>query len=252
MTGLLVSVRNTAEAEAALLGGADIIDVKEPQHGALGAAALETIWEVFEFVDGRLPVSAACGELCDELNFPLSALPPLAFAKVGLAGCAPVANWRHRLLSWWSELPPASKGVAVAYANWKEALAVAPDEVLEFCIDQGGRHLLFDTTNKSRSLMSYVRTEQVECWKRLARQHEIQVVVAGSLQKEHLHSVVPLWRPTYVGVRGAVCESDRLSRISQDCVSEFCRVLRQVPVLEGDDQWKALDFEKGSKAEEIS
>ena len=36
--GLLVSVRSGAEAEAALAGGADLIDVKEPTRGALGRA----------------------------------------------------------------------------------------------------------------------------------------------------------------------------------------------------------------------
>ena len=33
---LLVSVRNATEAAAAVLGGADILDVKEPANGPLG------------------------------------------------------------------------------------------------------------------------------------------------------------------------------------------------------------------------
>src|SRR5690554_1200212 len=36
---LLVSVRSPEEAEAALVGGADLIDVKEPAAGSLGRAA---------------------------------------------------------------------------------------------------------------------------------------------------------------------------------------------------------------------
>ena len=35
-TRLLVSVRSADEAEAAIAGGADVIDVKEPSHGPLG------------------------------------------------------------------------------------------------------------------------------------------------------------------------------------------------------------------------
>ena len=35
---LLVSVRSAAEAEIALHGGADLIDVKEPTRGSLGRA----------------------------------------------------------------------------------------------------------------------------------------------------------------------------------------------------------------------
>ena len=36
MTGLLVSVRSAEEAEIALAGGANLIDIKEPSRGALG------------------------------------------------------------------------------------------------------------------------------------------------------------------------------------------------------------------------
>src|SRR5207237_10897019 len=35
-SGLLVSVRSATEAGAALEGGADLIDIKEPRHGPLG------------------------------------------------------------------------------------------------------------------------------------------------------------------------------------------------------------------------
>ena len=40
---LLVSVADAAEARAALAGGADIIDAKEPRHGALGAVAPDVL-----------------------------------------------------------------------------------------------------------------------------------------------------------------------------------------------------------------
>src|SRR5690606_38342384 len=46
MTQLLVSVRNRAEALAALAGGADLIDVKEPWRGSLGAAPPHVMEEV--------------------------------------------------------------------------------------------------------------------------------------------------------------------------------------------------------------
>ena len=42
MTLFLASVRDVAEAETALLAGADIIDLKDPAQGALGAVDLET------------------------------------------------------------------------------------------------------------------------------------------------------------------------------------------------------------------
>jgi uncharacterized protein (UPF0264 family) len=62
---LLVSVRSAAEAEAALEGGADVIDVKEPSRGSLGRADDDVIAEVVSTVAGRRTVTAAMGELVD-------------------------------------------------------------------------------------------------------------------------------------------------------------------------------------------
>ena len=66
--GLLVSVRDAAEAAEALDGGAAIIDVKEPRHGPLGAAEPEAIAAVARMVGTRRPWTMACGELGEVLE----------------------------------------------------------------------------------------------------------------------------------------------------------------------------------------
>ncbi len=65
---LLVSVRDRSEAGAAVEGGADIVDVKEPDRGALGYAGEQTICEVLQAVSGSAPVSAALGECVEWLS----------------------------------------------------------------------------------------------------------------------------------------------------------------------------------------
>src|SRR4051794_5358072 len=88
---LLVSVRSAEEAEAALAGGAGLIDVKEPARGSLGAADPTVIAEVLHAVGGRAPVSAALGELLDApMELPRS---ELSFVKWGLSG-AQGKDWR--------------------------------------------------------------------------------------------------------------------------------------------------------------
>ena len=63
MTLFLASVRDVAEAEIALLAGADIIDLKDPAQGALGAVDSETARSVVDLIAGRVPVSATIGDL---------------------------------------------------------------------------------------------------------------------------------------------------------------------------------------------
>ena len=100
MTGLLVSVRNAAEAEIALSAGVDLIDVKEPSRGSLGAAD-PAVWpDVCEVVGGRVPVSIALGELRDREH--AEDAPPglpssgVAYAKLGLAGGSSQHDWMRR------------------------------------------------------------------------------------------------------------------------------------------------------------
>ncbi|MBM3821162.1 MAG: hypothetical protein FJW14_19395, partial [Acidimicrobiia bacterium] len=59
---LLVSVADAIDAAAALDGGADIIDAKDPRAGALGAVPLTVFREIHARVGGMRPVSAALGD----------------------------------------------------------------------------------------------------------------------------------------------------------------------------------------------
>ena len=88
---LLVSVVSAAEARRALAGGADIIDVKDPSEGALGAPAPRVLSEVVEAVGGAAPVSVALGDLPDlphtaALAARGAVVSGAAFVKVGLRG----------------------------------------------------------------------------------------------------------------------------------------------------------------------
>ena len=63
MTLFLASVRDAEEAELALHAGADIVDLKDPAQGALGALPPDTIAACVKQVAGRAPVSATIGDL---------------------------------------------------------------------------------------------------------------------------------------------------------------------------------------------
>ena len=63
MTRMLASVRTAEEAETVLSGGADIIDLKDPGAGSLGALPVEEIGRLYRLIAGRAPVSAVCGDL---------------------------------------------------------------------------------------------------------------------------------------------------------------------------------------------
>ena len=60
---LLVSVVDAAEARLAAAGGVDVVDVKNPAEGSLGAPAPGVIAAVRDVLPAGLPLSAALGDL---------------------------------------------------------------------------------------------------------------------------------------------------------------------------------------------
>lgn len=207
---LLVSVRDAAEAVAALEGGTDIIDIKEPSRGALGMADMTVMEEVVAAVRGRAPVSAALGEL-REINVPPSLPPGVRYAKVGLAD-AP-EDWRERLARLFDRLDGVGP-VAVAYADCIAARSPAISEVLDWAIARRAAGLLVDTCHKDgRGLFDHADPDQIARLADLAGTHGLFVALAGSLTEKELPLAMRCGADI-LAVRGAACErNNRRSRV---------------------------------------
>ena len=79
---LLISPTNEEEASEAIAGGADIIDVKNPQEGALGANFPWIIKRIREITPKHIQVSCTLGEIP---NLPGSiSLAALGAASLGV------------------------------------------------------------------------------------------------------------------------------------------------------------------------
>ena len=221
MTGLLVSVRSAIEARLAYQGGADIIDVKEPHLGSLGAATPSVWHEVYETVNQRVPVSIALGELCDD-----HAAPPthrFAFAKMGLADCQHRMGWQRDWVRCMEALDPATGRVAVAYADWPVAGSPRPDDVLAFGVEFGCAALLVDTYQKSSGdLFSCLGDRSLRSLLEEARRQQIITVLAGSLRELSFDAALAL-QPDYVAVRGAACAGARTACIDAGRVRQLKR-----------------------------
>jgi hypothetical protein len=228
---LLVSVRNAAEAEAALAGGADLIDVKEPKRGSLGAADARTLAAVVAAVAGRRPVSAALGELRESFWKGPPALPGLAYVKWGLAGfrrhAAPLWQWEltcavRRL----AEVNPACRAVAVAYADWERALAPPPDEVFALAAQLKLGAFLLDTWGKDGgTLLDWLPAAEVGRLCERGRAAGLPVALGGSLGPAQMAALAAA-RPDWFAVRGAACrDGDRAAAVEAGRVRQLAEML---------------------------
>lgn len=227
MTGLLVSVRNAEEAAIALAAGVDVIDVKEPARGSLGAASADVVESVVELVEGRATVSAACGELRD-LDVAACSLPRgLALAKAALAGCREMADWRGRWLAWAGALLGETRPVAVVYADSEIARSPPWEDVVALAASAGTPYVLVDTFDKSAgTLFDHWSERTLRACAGEVRQARMGLVLAGSLAGDAIARACE-FEPDYVAVRGAACRGGREGPLDAAAVGPLLDVVRK-------------------------
>lgn len=199
MTLFLASVRTADEAAIALRYGADIIDVKDPEAGALGAAPLDDLERIVRRVDGRAPVSATIGDPPMPAGDMVCAVRDVFargadIAKIGLSGDG-------------SELA----GIARCAASGENIVAVMfADQPLDLAIlprlrDAGAAGVMLDTAAKNGgSLLNRRWAVELEAFVAAARSARLACGLAGSLKLDDVPRVLAIG-PDIIGFRGALC-----------------------------------------------
>jgi uncharacterized protein (UPF0264 family) len=238
---LLVSVRNEEEAQAALAGGAEIIDAKEPSLGALGAVDAGVLRAIVAAVGGMRPVSAALGDSGDADSLAsaarMAAEAGATFVKVGFADVRDPVAVRARLarVMEGALLPTAPCAVvAVAYADWDEVGGAAPQVVLAAAAAEGAMGVLIDTVRKDGAgLFRCLGRAALGSLVREARARSLMVALAGRISIEDLSFAYEAGAEI-VGVRGAACEHGREGRVRELRVRELVAARDLLRVHQGD------------------
>ena len=217
---LLVSVANAADASAALAGGADLIDAKDPSDGALGAVSVETLRAIHAAVAGKRPLTAALGDAENEADIERAAR---AFAHAGVSlvkiGFGRISTVRRIEGLVAAAVRGASDAgvVAVVYADSRSGL-IRPSDVIHVAAQGGARGILLDTMDKhAPGLLQLMAEAALERW--IARVHGagLFAAVAGKLTAEDL-PVVRDAGADVAGVRGAASEGGREGRVVEGLV----------------------------------
>ena len=201
MTRFLASVRDPAEAALALGAGADIIDLKYPDSGALGALEAAAIKACVTAVAGRAPVSATVGDLPMDVGRVHDAVHATAGlgvddVKLGvLPGGDPQACFA-RLGAY-----PADAGLILVFF----ADALPRFDPVAAALEAGARGVMLDTAGKlAGSLLDHMALGAIARFVEAARRAGLMAGVAGSLRASHVAPLLSL-RPDVIGFRGALC-----------------------------------------------
>jgi dihydroneopterin aldolase len=218
MTKMLASVADLAETEIAVAGGADIIDLKDPKAGALGAVASETIRQAVKAIAGRRLTSAVLGDLPMEPGTIRAKAEEVAatgvdYVKVGFFPSPNAAACAEAL----APIAARTKLIAVLFAD-KD-----PDfGLLDLFAKHGFHGVMVDTADKTKGrLLDHLPPERNPVFVDRARSLGLKVGLSGSLETPDIPRLLP-FAPDFLGFRGALCDrSERSASISMEAVKHI-------------------------------
>src|SRR6476646_2964350 len=202
MTLLLASVTGSQEAELAVTHGADIIDLKDPSQGALGALGPSVVSDVVSAIAGRRPASAVIGDLPMEPGAIAAAVEATAktgvdFVKVGLFA----GSKRKECIGALASFARQTKIVGVMFADSE------PDnELINLMAESGFAGAMLDTARQDgRRLLDHADPAAIGRFVRGCRSQGLLTGLAGSLEAADVPRLL-LLAPDYLGFRGALCD----------------------------------------------
>jgi (5-formylfuran-3-yl)methyl phosphate synthase len=210
MTLMLASVATPAEAETVCAGGADIIDLKDPAKGALGALDVSAAARIVRAVGKRLPVSAAAGSPPGAPSSLADAVAAMSatgvdYVKIGLSPDRATADCVRALA------PQAknTKLIGVLFAD------CVPDlDFLRLMASNGFTGAMLDTAKKGAGrLLDYMDIAALDRFIGRCRENRLLSGLAGSLEAPDVPRLLPL-EPDYLGFRGSLCHG----RVREDAI----------------------------------
>ncbi|MGH8778009.1 (5-formylfuran-3-yl)methyl phosphate synthase [Paraburkholderia sp.] len=234
MAALLASVRSDDEALDAAQAGAELIDLKEPDAGALGGLSIDNIVHIARQLRARYPVKPISATIGD---VPTDALDEIAtrvievsdagidYVKVGVTP-GPAAR---RCLDQLATLPATVVPVFLCDVGTgaDEKNAAVDDALVLHAAALRFVGVMFDTSAKDGStLFDHVSVDTLARWLRLTRERGSMCGIAGALgwaQLEQIRAVAP----DVAGFRTALCTDGRRSRLDPQRVAQWVSALHR-------------------------
>ncbi len=211
---LLVSAINLEEAKEARLGGADILDVKNPKEGSLGANFPWVIKQISDYANGEIIVSTTIGDVpykpgTVSLAALGSAVSGSDYVKVGLYGTKNYDQAMEVMTSVVKTINEYDKNiivVACGYADAKNIGSILPEDIPKVAKDSGADIAMLDTYVKDgHRLTDHMNKEELSVFVQTSHEYGLKVALAGSVNKNDV-SMLKEINCDIMGVRGCVCK----------------------------------------------
>lgn len=216
---IFLSIKDLREAQEVMAGGGcDILDVKNPNEGTLGANVPWVIQEIKEIIPGDIQLAASIGDLYFKPGTASLAARGVATLGIdyvtasmfGLKTPGEVGKMTDKISRAIKDCDPSIKLIVSGYADNDRIGTVNP---FDFVTEIGEAEILMvDTAIKDgKNLFDFVTIEMLQDLNDTAHDHGLQTVIAGSIRLNHLPMALES-NPDYLGFRGVFCENGDAKR----------------------------------------
>lgn len=215
----LASVTCLNEAQLVLDANVDIIDLKNPAEGALGALPLKTIQEIVTLIEKRKLVSATIGDLVMDPLLIEPAVQAISETGVDIVKVGFFGNENHIAcaLSLKKHILHGTKVVAVLFADQHPNF-----DFMDDLKAAGFYGAMLDTADKSSGgLLNHLSLDALSAFTQKAKSLNLLSGLAGSLTLNDI-SMLNKCYPDYLGFRGALCDS--LNRRSEMVINQVLNI----------------------------
>jgi uncharacterized protein (UPF0264 family) len=226
---LLVSPSSIDEARHS--GAADIIDVKKPSEGSLGANFPWVIREIKAF--SKKPVSAAIGDFdykpgCASLAAYGAACAGADYVKIGLAfeGRERARDVIGAVVKAVKDEFPKKYVVIAAYSDFERMHSISPFDMAPVAAECGADVAMVDTGIKDRqSTFAFMDEAALRSFSDRNKKLGLGTAIAGALKFEDIDALKRI-NPEIIGVRGMVCGGDRTATVREDLIKTALAMIR--------------------------
>jgi len=200
----LASVQSLEEAQVLSSVLPDILDIKNPSKGALGALSSGEVTSIVSYIAGRCKISATVGDLpmqASQLNVAMTAMAETGvdYVKVGLFPDSGLLDCLEQMTATIKTLQVPV--IAVLFADkWPQ------QDVIPLLKDAGFYGVMVDTAVKDgKHLLEHWQSLQLTAFVESARQQNLACGLAGALRLEDIFTLQQ-FGADYLGFRSALCE----------------------------------------------
>jgi len=202
MSKILASVNSLEEALIAQQANIDIIDLKQPARGALGALDIVDVQTIVATLEKTSLISATVGDLPMQAELIFNAIEKMAETGVNYIkiGFFPDSNWTPIIKRLQILTQRGLKLIAVLFADQHPDL-----KSISLFSEAGFKGVMLDTMKKTKgSLTQVMPLETIQEFVKSAQQQQLLCGLAGSLRETDIATLLPL-QADYLGFRGALC-----------------------------------------------